>query len=347
MIQWPKARRAATIDDMTPDPRSPSRRAVLAAGAVAAAGTAFGCAPFGDEPGYRRGPLTIAAGVTDGVYYMYAEALARHLTRALSGVTPRVNATNGSEDNVAQVIDGTATFGFAEAPVLARTLASFTGHDLAGLAHIFDDYLHLVVTERSGISSVAELRGRHRRISVDLPGSGVELEARRVLSVLGWRAHRDYQPVHADLSNSIAMLRDGRIDAFFWSGGLPTAAITRLIGQSGPGAHPVPIRLLALGRLGERMVRRYGPYYRTSTIPNMMYPGTGAVSSLALPNYIITRREVDRGLAYHITKVIISARDAIATTVPAANQLDMHSAIQTGDLDLHPGAADYYRSIKP
>jgi len=338
--RWPNGRRAATIDGMAPAPRDLGRRTVLAAGTLAAAGTALGCAPIADEPDWRPGPLPIASGVVDGVYNPYGGALAQRIARALAGVTPRVRVTGGSVDNLAQVIDGTASFGFAAADVLARTLDATTGHDLAGLAHIYDDYVHLVVTERSGIGSVEELRGPKMRISQDRPGSGVELVARRVLDVLGWRAGRDFQPVHSHLTASIAMLRAGTIDAFFWSGGLPTRAIARL-------ARTVPIRLLPLGRLGDRMVGRYGPYYRTSTIPNMMYPGTGAVRSLALPNHVVTRGGVDRGLAYHITKVIIAERDAIAETVPSANQLDMHSAIQTGKLDLHPGAVDYYRSIKP
>lgn len=325
---------------MTRHPRDVGRRALLASGTLAAAGAALGCAPINDEPGYRSGPLRIASGVVDGVYNPYGGALAQRIARALSGVRPTVNVTGGSVDNLAQVIDGTATFGFSAADVLARTLNALTGRDLAGLAHIYDDYLHLVVTERSGISNVHELHGKQMRISQDRPGSGVELAARRVLDVLGWRAGRDFQPVHSHLSESIAMLRAGTIHAFFWSGGLPTAAISRL-------ARTVPIRLLPLGWLGDRMVRRYGPYYRTSTIPNMMYPGAGAVPSLALPNYVVTRNGVDAGLAYHITKVIIGERDAIAATVPSANQLDMHGAIQTGALDLHPGAAAYYRSIKP
>jgi len=318
----------------------PGRRAVLASAALAAAGTALGCAPISSEPDYRPGPLAIATGVVDGVYNPYGGALARRIARALSGVRPRANITGGSVDNLAQVIDGTALFGFSASDVLARTLAAPTGHDLAGLAHIYDDYVHLVVTERSGISSIEELRDRNLRISQDEPGSGVELVARRVLDVLGWRAHRDFHPVYSHLSASIAMLRAGTIDAFFWSGGLPTAAIERL-------ARTVPIRLLPLGHLQDRMVGRYGPYYRASTIPNMMYPGTGAVPSLAMPNYVVTRYAVDYGLAYQITKVIIGERDAIGAMVPAANQLDMHSAIQTGGLGLHPGAAAYYRAIKP
>ena len=325
---------------MTRHLRDLGRRTVLASGVLAAAGTVLGCAPIGSEPDYQRGALPVATGVRDGVYNPYGAALAKSIAGMLAGVRPMVTATGGSVDNLAMVIDGTATFGFSAADVLARTLAAPTGHDLAGLAHIYDDYLHLVVTERSGIGSVHELRGRGTRISQDRPGSGVELAARRVFETLGWKPGRDFQAVHSHLSASIAMLRAGTIDAFFWSGGLPTAAISRL-------ARSVPIRLLPLGWLGDRMVHRYGPYYRASTIPNMMYPGAGAVPTLALPNYVVTRTGVNDGLAFHITKVIIDRRDAIAATVPAANQLDMHSAIQTGNLDLHPGAAAYYRSIKP
>lgn len=316
---------------------------MLGAGALAAAGTALGCAPFDDEPGYRPGSLAIASGVADGVYNPYGNALGDRIAAALSGVRARVDATGGSVDNLAGVIGGTNTFGFSTADVLARTLAAPTGRDLAGLAHIHDDYVHLVVTERSGVGSIHELRGgKHPpRISQDRYGSGVELVARRVLATLGWKPGRDFHPVHYHLTASIAMLRAGTIDAFFWSGGLPTAAIARL-------ARAVPIRLLSLGWLSDEMVKRYGPYYRASMIPNMMYPGAGTVPSLAIPNYVVTRNSVDTGLAYHITKVIISKRDKIAAEVPAANQIDMHSVIQTGSqLDLHPGAVAYYRSIKP
>jgi hypothetical protein len=314
------------------------RRAVLASGALAALGSAVGCGRLNGGPDYPRGPLPIASGVVDGVYNPYGTELAGRITAMLSGVKPRVDVTGGSVDNLAMVIDGGSTFGFAASDVLARTLAAATGHDLAGLAHIYDDYVHLVVTERSGISSIHELRGK--RVSQDRPGSGVELVARRVLAAAGLDPYRDVHPVHSHLTASIAMLRVGTIDAFFWSGGLPTAAIARL-------SRTVPIRLLPLGWLGDRMVRAHGPYYRTSTVPNMMYPGVGDVPSLAMPNYVVTRGAVDDGLAFHLTKILISQRDVIAAKVPSANQLDVHSAIQTGGLDLHSGAVRYYRSIKP
>lgn len=314
------------------------RRAVLAAGALAAAGAALGCAPLGDDPAYPHGTLPIASGVVDGVYNPYGMELASRITATLSGITPHVYTTGGSVDNLSAVIDGSATFGFAASDVLARTLHAETGHDLAGLAHVYDDYVHLAVTERSGISSIHELRGK--RVSQDKPGSGVELVARRVLQAAGLDPYRDVRPVHSHLTASIAMLRAGTIDAFFWSGGLPTAAFAKL-------SRTVPIRLLPLGWLGDRMVRTHGPYYRTSTIPNMMYPGVGDVPSLAMPNYVVTRGAVDTGLAFHLTKILISQRDAIAARVPSANQLDVHSAIQTGGLTLHPGAIRYYRSIKP
>ena len=310
----------------------------LAAGAAAVAGGVAAAARLTGGPDYARGPLPIASGVIDGVYNPYGTELGARISAALADVPPRVHRTGGSVDNLARVIDGRDTFGFSAADVLARTLAAPTGHGLAGLAHIYDDYVHLAVTERSGISSLHELRGK--RVSQDLPGSGVELVARRVLTVLGMDPHRDVVPVHRHLTDSIALLRAGHIDAFFWSGGLPTAAVVRL-------ARTLPIRLLPLGRLGDAMVHRYGPYYRASVIPNMMYPGVGSGPSLALPNYVVTRDGVDDGLAFHITKIIIERRDAIAAKVPSANQLDVHSAIQTGALDLHPGAVRYYRSIKP
>jgi TRAP transporter TAXI family solute receptor len=294
-----------------------------------------GCALVGGEPAYRGGPLPIATGAVDGVYYRYARSLAYRIGRRLRGVRPSVDSTTGSVDNLNRLTSGRDRLGFAAADAVG---AAATTLPLRSLARLYDDYIHLVVASSGPIRSVADLRGR--TISVGATGSGVELVAGRVLDAAGLTSGRRPAQVRMGLEESAAALRAGRIDAFFWSGGLPTAGIARL-------ARQVPVRLIALGDLATPIRERYGPYYRAAAIPEGTYDGVGATLTLALANFLLATASLDDGLVYRVTEILMRDRDSVAAEVPSAELLDVRDAIQTGSIPLHPGALRYYRSIKP
>ncbi|WP_329246822.1 TAXI family TRAP transporter solute-binding subunit [Actinoallomurus sp. NBC_01490] len=309
----------------------PARRAVL----LAALCLPAGCALVGAEPSYREGPLPIATGAVDGVYYRYARSLAARIGRRLPGVRPSVDSTTGSVDNLRRLTSGRDRLAFVAADAVG---AAATARTLRSLARLYDDYIHLVVAGSGPIRSVEDLRGR--TVSVGAAGSGVELVAGRVLDAAGLTSGRRPTRVRMGLEESAAALRARRIDAFFWSGGLPTAGIALL-------ARQVPIRLLALGTLAAPIRERYGPYYRAAAIPDGTYDGVGATLTLALANFLLATTSLDDGLAYRVTEILIRDRDAVAAEVPSAEHLDVRDAIQTEPIPLHPGALRYYRSVKP
>jgi TRAP transporter TAXI family solute receptor len=154
------------------------------------------------------------------------------------------------------------------------------------------------------------------------------------------------------IDDSATQLREGHIDAFFWSGGLPSSAVTLLSRQ-------MNIRLIPLGQLAPAMDALAGAedpgarntqIYRSSTMPTSAYPGTvpdQAVQTLAVANLMVTRADVPTGLVQRMTGVLIDSRDAIGVKVHSAQTVDIRSAIYTDPLPLAEGARRYYVSVKP
>jgi hypothetical protein len=94
------------------------------------------------------------------------------------------------------------------------------------LGVLYANFTHLVAADGSGITTPGDLRGK--RVSVGAAGSGTETIANRVLDAYGINPASDLQRERLGAAESAGALKDRRLDAFFWSGGLPTGAVTDL-----------------------------------------------------------------------------------------------------------------------
>jgi hypothetical protein len=135
------------------------------------------------------------------------------------------------------------------------------------------------------------------------------------------------------------------LDAFFWSGGLPTKAIADL-------AKDMDIKLVQLGDLANKLhdLGMDTSYYRQAVMPADAYPKVQngqAVKTVAIANLLITTDQADAGLVEQVTRTVIDSRDQIGMVVHAAQLVDLRTAIFTDPLELHEGARRYYRSVKP
>lgn len=193
------------------------------------------------------------------------------------------------------------------------------------------------------MQSARDLKGK--RVAVGQAGSGVRLISDRLLAAADLDPARDITPVSIGIDTMPAELEAGRIDAFFWSGGLPTNAVREL-------SERFEIRLVQLGDLVERLQGSGTPsrYYRAAVMPQDAYArarNTSAVATLAVPNLLVTRDDTGPELTERFTRTVISSRDRIGHEVHAAQLVDLRTAIYTDPLALHEGAARYYRSVKP
>jgi TRAP transporter TAXI family solute receptor len=310
------------------------RLLALAVGGLATvvAATVAPVVVWGADDAVRLKVIRIATGSPAAVYYEYGRAYADIINRELPGVRASVLVTTASVTNMQMVRDGQAEVAFAQADILSDDLD--TG-GLAALARVYDDQLHLVVRTASGVRTVQDLAGR--RVSTGAPGSGTFITAERLLRLAGLGAD-GIQERRLGLDESVAALRAGEIDAFFFSGGLPVKAIAQLAGESA-------IRLVDLGDWVAQMRKVYTDVYGERAVPTSVY-GLPPISTIGDPNYLVVSRRLPEDIAYDLTRILIDHRAELGRAHPTAEWLDSRTAIHTVPLELHPGAVRFYRDTK-
>jgi TRAP transporter TAXI family solute receptor len=140
------------------------------------------------------------------------------------------------------------------------------------------------------------------------------------------------------VAESAGAMKDGKVDAFFWSGGLPTSAITDLAATPN-----MSIKLIPHADVTATLQAEYGSVYSTASIPAETYPGqTEAVDVVAVPNVLVVNESMDEQLAYDITRLLFEKQPDLAAAHPAANELTLENATKNSPIPYHPGALRYY-----
>jgi TRAP transporter TAXI family solute receptor len=316
------------------------RSRALAAAASLAAWACTAQPGSGTSGGITR--LSIATGGTGGVYYPYGGGIAKIISENLDGVAATAEATAASVDNLKFLRDGRSDIAFSMADTVndaALGLGPFKEFGTVpsrALAVLYTNYLHLVTLTGSGISNVSDLRGRV--VSTGAPGSGTEVVAFRVLEALGIdpRNHVRIQALGA--AQSVDALKDRKIDAFFFTGGLPTAAVLDLTHTPG-----ITARLVASDDAVSRMREKYGQslYYPIS-IPKAVYGTDQDVPVVGIANLLVVSEKMPEALAYDVTRLLFEKQSELVAIHPQARDLSLASAIEGSPVPFHPGAVRYY-----
>ncbi len=309
------------------------KRILLAAAALA-------LAPGPGQAQQKSTRLSIATGGTGGVYYPLGGGLANILTRALPGVEATAEVTSASVDNIKLIGAGKADI----ALVLADTAYDgFIGQGkfkekvpVRSLAVLYANKSQWVTVEGTGIEKMQDLKGK--RISTGAPGSGTEIIALRILEAYGI-GDKDVKREKLSVAESVGALKDRKIEAFFWSGGIPTAAVTDLAATPG-----MKIRLLDHADAVPALVKKWGPLYVAGVIKARSYPGQEKDCQVAdVWNVLVVNEKMDEKLAHDVVKTLFEKKaDLVAVHSEAAN-LDLAIQLQGGSpIPFHPGAARYF-----
>ncbi|MBI4475619.1 MAG: TAXI family TRAP transporter solute-binding subunit [Acidobacteria bacterium] len=297
------------------------------------------CALVSTACGERRTFLTIATGNTGGVYYVYGGGLANLLGRWIPGVDATAEATAASVDNMKLLDARRADLAFS----LADTaFDAYKGRerfanpiDIRALAVLYSNYTHLVTLEASGIESVADFRGK--RVSLGAPGSGTEVIGLRLIEAAGLTT-ADVIQDRLGVNESAGAIKDRKIDAFVWSGGLPTSAIQDLANSPN-----IRMALVPCADLLPKLVDKYGPLYSRLTIPKETYKTARDTDVIGVANLLVVRADFDEELAYRITKGMFENKDDLGAVHPEARNLRLETATIGSPIPLHPGAQRYYQ----
>jgi TRAP transporter TAXI family solute receptor len=203
---------------------------------------------------------------------------------------------------------------------------------------LYLNYTQVVTLSSSGIQDLAGLRGKI--VSTGSAGSGGEVTAFRILEAEGIDPATGIRRQSLGVAQAADALRDGKIDAFFWSGGLPTAAILDLTHTNG-----ITIRMIPNDQAIAKLRSKYGEsLYVQGVVPKATYPGLdGNVGVISVPNLLVVHEEMAEPLVYGIVRAMFEHRQELAAIHPEANNLQLATAVTLSPAPFHPGAIRYYR----
>jgi TRAP transporter TAXI family solute receptor len=292
--------------------------------------------------------LSIATGGTGGVYYPIGGALANILSKYVPGMQATAEVTGGSVDNLKLIATGKPYIAFSMADAgqdAYRGEDKFKGTKvpLRTLMILYPNRMHVVTIEGTGVTKMSDLKGR--RVSTGSPGSATEVMAFRVIEAAGLDKDKDMTRERLGVAESVNAIKDRKIDAFFWVGGLPTAAVTDLANTPG-----IKIKMIDHASTVAAMNKKYGQLYVEDVIPKTMYRGMDADNKQATVwNILVSNENLSDKTAYNIVKTIFDYKaDLVAVHKESENFLLENQKISASPIPFHPGAVKYFteRGVK-
>jgi TRAP transporter TAXI family solute receptor len=312
------------------------RRQFLASGATLVAGaTLFGPAAFAQQTS-----IVIATGGTGGVYYPLGGGMGNLLTKSL-GYAATARVTGGSVDNMKLVGSKQAEMALTQMDAAYDALKGedkFKGAPLPirQLMVLYPNRMHVVTVEGRGITKMADLKGK--RVSTGSPGSATEVMAFRLIEAAGMDKDKDLKRERLGAAESVNAIKDGKIDAFFWVGGLPTAAVNDLANTPG-----TKIKMIDHADLVPAMNKTWGNLYVEDTIKKDVYKGMDADNKQAtVMNILVAHESMDEKTAYNIVKTIFERRDDLIAVHKESENIKLENQKASATpIPFHPGAAKY------
>jgi TRAP transporter TAXI family solute receptor len=294
-----------------------------------AAGGAISCAVDKDTR------ISIATGNATGVYYALGNAYALQIKANSNGKIQATAAETGaSVQNIQQLVAGDYQVAFSlfdTATDAVQGKGSFDRKEpVQALARIYDNYTHVVVRADAGITNVAGMKGK--RISTGSPKSGTEVIAQRLLKAAGLDPDKDITPQRLDLTKTVDGMKDGSIDGFVWSGGLPTPGVTDLFTTLGDKVSLIDVTSLV------PKLQETNQAYQVGSIPAATYRTRADVPAVVVPNVLLVRDDLDGNLACVLTRTLFDKRDDLVKANSSAKGISLDTARRTDPVPLHPGA---------
>ena len=286
--------------------------------------------------------ISIATGGTGGVYYPLGGGMAAALSKYVPGMQATAEVTGGSVDNLKLIGSGKPYIAFAMTDAsldAARGEDKFKGNKvpLKTLMILYPNRMHVVTVEGRGIAKMADLKGK--RVSTGSPGSATEVMAFRVIEAAGLDKDKDLKRERLGVAESVNAVKDGKIDAFFWVGGLPTAGVTDLANTPG-----TKLKMIDHADTVAAMNKKYGDLYIEDVIGKDIYKGMDADNKQAtVMNILVAHESMDDKTAYNIVKTIFDRRDdLIASHKEAMNFKLENQKTAASPIPFHPGALKYF-----
>ena len=301
-------------------------------------GLSAAAAPLGAQ---AQDFINVLTGGTSGVYYPMGVALSKIYSEALPDAKVQVQSTKASVENLNLLQQGKGEIGFSlgDSVKLAAEGNADAGFNapldkLRGIAAIYPNYIQIVASADSGITTLADLKGKS--VSVGAPKSGTELNARAILAAAGMSYDDLGKVEYLPFAESVELMKNRQLDATLQSAGLGVASLKDL-------STSIPITVVSVPA---DVAETLGAPYTAGEIPAGTYEGQDeAVTTVAVRNYLVTSDAVSDDVAYAMTKAMFENLDEMKAAHAAANAIDVQNALQGMPIPVHPGAQKYYDEV--
>ena len=286
--------------------------------------------------------ISIATGGTGGVYYPLGGGLANVLSKEIPGLQATAEVTGGSVDNLKLINSGQSELAFVMADA---ALDALNGEDkfkgskvpVRTLMVLYPNQMHVVTIEGTGIEKLADLKGK--RVSTGSPGSATEVMAFRVIEAAGLDKDKDMKRERLGVAESVNAIKDRKIDAFFWVGGLPTAAVTDLAATPG-----VKMKMIDHSEVVDKMNAKHGNLYAASVIKAGVYPSQDKDNkNTVVWNILVANASLPDEMAYKVVKTMIEKKADLVAVHQEAKSFSLDNQIKSNSsIPWHPGAVKYF-----
>ena len=278
-----------------------------------------------------------------GALYSVGAAITNMWNTQIPFVKASSQASAGGIDNLNQIADGESQVSIA---ISSNCWQSFNGTDsfegmanpdLRVIAGLYLNPNQVVVTERSGIRTLTDVKGKH--FAVAASGSSVEGECNNHFTAAGLRYPDDIRAEYISFSDSSELLRNGQIDGAWIMSGIPAAAVSQALASG--------CRLLDIDAATISKLQAEYPWYVTYTIPAGSYPNQKTdVTTTAIKMVLFCSTDLDEETVYMLTRTLWENMETLGESQSSLRGLTAEEAVRDiAGLPLHDGARRYYTEI--
>ncbi len=313
----------------------------IASAVVVGAGLTLGAATTAQA---QQKFISIGTGGVTGVYYPTGGAICRLVNkgRKKHGIRCSAESTGGSIYNINTVRAGELEFGVAQSDWQYHAYNGTSKFEKAGaykdLRAVFSVHpepVTVIASDSSGVMNLTDVKGK--RLNIGNPGSGTRGTWEVLEKALGWSRSDLKLAAEMKSAETGQAVCDGKIDAYFWLVGHPSALTQESLATC--DAHLVNVTGPAIDKLVAD-----NSYYRTATIPAGMYNNKKDVMTFGVGATFVSSAAVSNDVVYVVVKAVFDNIDQFKKLHPAFGHLKPKEMISDGlSAPLHDGAVKYYK----
>lgn len=286
--------------------------------------------------------INLGSGGTAGTYYVVAAAMAATINNNSDTIEVVVQPTKGSVENINLCDAGDIQMGMSNSDGVywassgTGSYEAYGPQNIAGLMSLYMSAGQMSTLASSGIETYGDLKGK--KVCLGPPSTTIVEMSKDILRAYGIDPENDITPFYLSFDEGLAKLTDGEIDATFFVGGIPTAAMINA--SSSGNVRMVDVDKEIIDQLCEQR-----SYYVPHVIPAGTYKGTEKdINTMLIYTEIFVNKDLSEEAAYEFVKIALENRDDYVESHTVCQEINAETACKTS-APLHPGAEKYYREI--